>query len=138
MRKSILAGVAVALLAATAASADVRPEVRFPRGATGVTLEGAVVGADRDIYRLSVRRGQTLRVRVRSAEDNAVVQVYEPGTRYDLKNGYWAFDRDGVPGAADGEDATDYTGRTARSGGYLIVVGPTRGNATYSLSISVR
>jgi len=138
MRKTVLAAIATSMLAVTAVSADVRREVRFPRGATGVTLEGAVVRADRDIYRLSARAGQTLRVRVRSVEDNAAVQVYPAGARYSRADWGWEFHTAAFPGATEEDGATAFTARLPRTGTYLIVVGPSRGNATYSLAISVR
>lgn len=139
MRKTVLTALAAgALLAAGSASADIRPEVRFPRGATGVTLEGSVVRGDRDIYRIGARAGQTLRVRVRSTEDNAVVQVYPAGTRPIRADWGWDFSQAALPGATEEDGATEVSLRLPRNGAYLVVVGPTRGNASYSVAISIR
>lgn len=99
--------------------------VRFARGRTTAVLHGAVVRGTRDRYILGARAGQTMIVHVTSEENNAVFQIFGPnGTA--------------LEGAEDGEDATDWTGELPRSGDYSIKVGPTRGNATYTLEITIR
>ena len=43
-----------------------------------------------------------------------------------------------VPGAGELDDAKKFSGKVPADGEYVIVVGPTRGNATYKLSYSVK
>jgi hypothetical protein len=95
--------------------------IRFPRGRTTTIIKGAVVRGDRDRYLLRARAGQTLIVHITSIENNAVFDVHVPGGRRTLA-----------------QEATDWTGELPRSGDYVIVVGGTRGNAGYTLEVTVR
>jgi hypothetical protein len=52
-------------------------------------------------------------------------------------DGLLEFHGKSLHGAADGEDATRWTGRLPRTGTYLIVVGGTRGNARYSMDVKI-
>lgn len=119
--------IAVALLVSVAAepiAKGVKRRVKFPRGASGVTLKGSVVRGDRDEYLLGAGKGQTMTVKITSVEDNAVFQIYAPNGR-------------ALEGADEGEDAMEWNGTLPRAGDYRIVVGGTRGNASYSLSIEI-
>jgi hypothetical protein len=60
-------------------------------------------------------------VHITSLEDNAVFDLYAPGGRRSLA-----------------EETTDWTGELPRSGDYVISVGGTRGNATYTLEVTIR
>lgn len=95
--------------------------IRFARGRTTTVIENAVVRGERDRYLLRARAGQTLIVRITSLEDNAVFDVGAPGGRRSLA-----------------QEATDWTGKLPHSGDYVIVVGGTRGNAGYTLEVTVR
>lgn len=109
----------------TTAQEGTTRRVRFPRGRTTAVLKGAVVRGTRDRYILGARGGQTMIVHITSRERNAVFQIYAP-------------DGSALEGAEDGQDATDWTGELPRSGDYEIVVGGTRGNATYTLEVTIR
>ena len=111
------------LLTTTLVSAqgDRTRRVRFPRGRTTTVIKDAVVRATRDRYLLRARAGQTLIVHITSLEDNAVFDVETPGRRRTLA-----------------QEATDWTGELPRSGDYTISVGGTRGNATYTLEVTIR
>lgn len=102
------------------AQSDRTRRVRFARGRTTTVIKDAVVRATRDRYLLRARAGQTLIVHITSLEDNAVFDLYAPGRR------------------TLAQEATDWTGELPRSGDYVISVGPTRGNATYTLEVTVR
>ena len=77
-------------------------------------------------HKVTVKAGQTLDVNITSDEDNAVFQIYLPGEKATL------------PGAGAMDDAKKFSGKAPTDGEYVIVVGPTRGNATYKLSYSVK
>ncbi len=96
--------------------------VRFARGETSATVEGAVVRGTRDRYLIQARRGQMITVRLSSLESNAVFDLYAPG---------------GKPRLNTMDDTTIWGGKLPASGDYTISVGPTRGNATYTLEVTV-
>ncbi|MCM3904006.1 MAG: hypothetical protein ND866_20080 [Pyrinomonadaceae bacterium] len=99
--------------------------VRFARGRTTAVLNGAVVRATQDRYILGAREGQTMIVHVTSREKNAVFTILDPsGTA--------------LAGTDEGSDAMDWTGELPLSGDYSIWVSPTRGNATYTLEVTIR
>ena len=77
---------------------------------------------DRDI--LGARGGQTMIVHISSIETNAVFYITGRGVM--------------LPGAEDDADATDWTGELPASGDYSIHVSPSRGNATYTLEVTIR
>jgi hypothetical protein len=126
------------LLIPTLVLAAPTQEIRFPRGASEATVENAVVRGDRDLYTLDVRAGQTLRLRITSTEGNAVFQIYPPGTTYRVKDGVYDFAGRALAGAGEADDAVIWSGALPQSGKYLIVVGSTRGNASYRLNVATR
>ena len=99
--------------------------VKFARGRTTAVLKGAVVRATKDRYILGARSGQTMIVHVTSLEKNAVFSIAGP-------------DGSGLPGAEEEADASDWTGELPMNGDYSISVSPTRGNATYTLEVTIR
>ena len=118
--------VALLLVASSSAPAKgVNRKVRFARGSTSTTIDGAVARGDRDRYTVGAKAGQRMTVRVHSLENNAVFQIYRPGAKRTLA------------GAGEGEDATTWEGELPATGNYVIVVGGTRGGAEYSLSVSI-
>jgi hypothetical protein len=102
----------------------IKQRVKFPRGGSGVTLNGGVVRGDRDEYLLKAGKGQTMKVTITSIEDNAVFQIYAPNNKT-------------LKGAAEGDDAMDWSGTLPLAGEYRIVVGGTRGNASYKITIEI-
>ncbi|HEY0005375.1 MAG TPA: hypothetical protein VGB17_11250 [Pyrinomonadaceae bacterium] len=99
--------------------------VRFPRGRTTAILRGTVVRGTTDNYLLGARAGQTMTVHITAKARNAVFQIYAP-------NG------DALEGAGEMSDAKDWSGELPQSGDYTIVVGGTRGNASYTLEVTIR
>jgi hypothetical protein len=124
--KVILVVLALAAFASEAAADGIKKRVRFPRGSTSTVLRGSVIRGDRDTYLLGAREGQTMTVRITSLENNAVFQIYKPGGK------------ETVEGAGEGEDAMEWSGELPATGDYVIVVGGTRGNATYKLEIKIK
>jgi hypothetical protein len=99
--------------------------VRFARGRTTAILKGAVVQGTKDRYILGAGAGQTMIVHVSSRAKNAVFTILGP-------------DATALQGTDEGTDATDWTGELPLSGDYSIWVSPTRGNAIYTLEITIR
>lgn len=99
--------------------------VRFARGRTTAILKGAVVRGTQDRYILGARAGQTMIVHITSRERNAVFTILDPSAT-------------ALEGTDEGLDAKDWTGELPLSGEYSIWISPTRGNATYTLEVTIR
>jgi hypothetical protein len=104
----------------------VSKKVRFAKGTSSTTIKGGVVRGDRDRYYVGAKKGQTMTVKISAAEDNAVFQIYFHG------------EEESLPGAGDGDDAKNWSGELPIDNEYVIVVGGTRGNASYTLTISIK
>lgn len=98
--------------------------VRFAKGRSSASYRGAVIRGESDTYVLGASAGQQMSVSISSVEANAVFQIEGP-------NGY-------LRGAEPGTDRTSWSGQLPASGRYRVIVGPTRGNATYSITFSIR
>ncbi|WP_155897911.1 hypothetical protein [Allocoleopsis franciscana] len=94
--------------------------IRFARGASSALVEDAVVRGTRDIYRLGAKAGQKMTVSITSVENNAVFDIISPKQKL-LK-----------------QEATSWTTQLPATGDYSIVVGGTRGNATYKLRVEIK
>jgi hypothetical protein len=124
--RPIIAAVFICALALSSTFArGVKQKVRFARGTSSATIHGAVVRGDSDRYYIAAKKGQTMTVKITSTEKNAVFQVYFHG------------EEESLPGAGDDDDATEWSGELPIDNEYVIVVGGTRGNATYTLKISI-
>lgn len=138
MRALLLAAPLLLALAPAAPPAPERVEpIRFARGTSGAEVAGAVVRGERALYSLSVRAGQTLTAHVTSREGNAVLQIWRPGAVPRSEDGMKLVDGTALPRAGEGDDARAWRGMLPEGGTYLIVVGATRGNAAYRLTVSV-
>jgi hypothetical protein len=104
----------------------VKKKVRFAKGTSSITIREAVVRGDRDRYYVGAKAGQKMTVKITSVEKNAVFQIYFAG------------EQESLPGAGDGDDAMRWSGELPADNEYVIVVGGTRGNATYALTISIK
>lgn len=103
----------------------VTKRIKFAKGKSSTTISYSVIRGDRDTYLLGAKAGQRMSVRITSLEKNAVFQIENPEGAY-LEN------------AGDGDDQTTWTGTLPDKGDYKIIVGGTRGNASYKLSVSIR
>lgn len=120
---AVVCGLLLVTTCAFAAQEGLTKRVRFPRGGTTATLKNSVVRGTRDRYTLGARAGQKMSVRITSVENNAVFDIYTP---------------QGGTLAGEGEDSTDWSGTLPEDGDYIIEVGGTRGNATYTLEVTIR
>lgn len=125
-------------LAVAAEPVPTPKKIFFATGSTRGTAGGHVLRGARDLYSLNATAGQFMTVTLTTPDDNAVFQIYGPGTTFDRDaDDILAFHGTSMPGAGDGSDATRWTGRLPRTGTYLIAVGSTRGNARYSMDIRI-
>ena len=93
--------------------------VKFAGGKSGTTLSDSVVRGDRHVYLLSAQGGQTMSLDISSLEDNAVFDVVSPSGYILMRESM----SESVPLPETGE--------------YKVIVGGTRGNATYDLAVSI-
>ncbi|HAS39692.1 MAG TPA: hypothetical protein DCS93_04405 [Microscillaceae bacterium] len=100
--------------------------VKFKRGTSGATYKDAVIRGETMTYVLGARKGQTMEVKISALENNAVFQIKDKRTGKYLS------------GAAEGEDARKWKGKLPSSGDYQIVVGGTRGNASFTISFEIK
>ena len=125
--RRLLAVVFICALACSSVfSQGVNKKVRFAKGTSSATFRGAVIRGDRDRYYVGAKRGQTMKVRITSLEKNAVFQIFFAG------------EQESLAGAGEEDDATNWSGELPADNEYVIVVGGTRGNATYTLTISIK
>lgn len=99
--------------------------ISFDAGKSSATVSGGVIRGERSTYLLGAKSGQTMDVKITSEEDNAVFQIEGPNGKY-LKD------------AGDGDDAMEWNGPLPAVGDYKIIVGGTRGNASFRLTVSIK
>jgi hypothetical protein len=105
-------------------------------GQKSVTVEDGVLRGERNLYSIIARAGQIIAVNVEAVEENAAFDVYEPGVRICCRE----FGIEPIGRALTGTSEADlqrWMARAPMTGPYLIAVGPTRGNATYKLRVSL-
>lgn len=93
--------------------------VQFAPGAYSEILNGSVILGDRDTYVLGAEANQTMNVYISSLEDNAVFDLLDPY------------------GGILAQETTVWQGLLPASGDYSVVVGGTRGNATYTVQFEI-
>lgn len=113
-------------LALPLGAAEFTKDIAFERGHNSSIVHGSVVRGDRDVYVARVRAGQVMSVKATALEHNVAFSIFEPKAT------------EAIPGTEDENDLTAWSGTLAKSGAYRIVVGGTRGNATYTLQVSVK
>ncbi len=126
-------GAAVLLAALLAQAATTLTAVHFPRGGSGTEIEGSLVRGDRAIYSFSANAGQTADIAITALEDNASFALYQPPASVTHSD-----DGLDVNGTAMAEDTKQWSGALPASGAYYVEVGGDRGNASFTLTISVK
>lgn len=99
--------------------------ISFKAGNSSATVSDAVIRGERSTYVIGAKSGQTMTVKISSLEDNAVFQIETPSGEY-------------LADAGEEDDAMTWSGTLPSSGDYKIIVGGTRGNATYKLTVSIK
>lgn len=94
--------------------------IQFARGASSAVVEDAVVRGTRDTYLVGAKAGQKMTVSITSVENNAVFDITSPKQKL-IK-----------------QEATSWSTKLSATGDYRIVVGGTRGNATYKLRVEIK
>ncbi|WNZ23866.1 peptidoglycan-binding protein [Leptolyngbya sp. NK1-12] len=102
-------------------TANFRPfRVEFAPSATSGIVATSSVRGDFEVYVVNAKAGQIVRLNITSPEDNAVIDSIVTANNQEV-----------IPGIDD-------ILRFPLTGDHLIVVGKTRGNATYQLEILIR
>jgi hypothetical protein len=120
------------LAAAPALSESMLRPVHFTAGQSSITLDGAVVRGDSDVWSFAANGGQTATIAVTSLEDNAAFAIFEPPASVTHSD-----DGLDVDGTMLGADIKQWQGKLPASGEYYVQVSGDRGNATYKLTISI-
>ncbi|NEQ50104.1 MAG: hypothetical protein F6K11_08240 [Leptolyngbya sp. SIO3F4] len=94
--------------------------VEFAPGASSATLSNSVIRGDRDVYILGASGGQQMELSIESLESNAVFDVISPSQLILAR------------------EAMDEVIFLPHTGDYQVVVGGTRGNASYDLTIGIQ
>jgi hypothetical protein len=94
--------------------------INFARGRSSAVVENAVVRGERDVYLLNAKARQKMTVSITSLEKNAVFDITSPN------------------GKTLRQEATSWSGALPATGQYKIVVGGTRGNASYKLQVGIK
>ncbi len=93
--------------------------VRFDPGASATVVSDAVVRGNRHTYTIDARAGQTMELSISSLEDNAVYDLLDPG------------------GNLLESEVTGSQTLLLQDGVHSVVIGGTRGNASYELIIVI-
>ncbi|EHJ47334.1 hypothetical protein DFW101_1325 [Solidesulfovibrio carbinoliphilus subsp. oakridgensis] len=105
---------------------DMKP-IAFATGANSASFKGDIEGMDRDIYPVTAKAGQTMKVTVTNKLKLVLFHLQLPG-----KAGKY------LPGAGEDDDATTWQGTLPESGTYKIIVGAMRGkDTTYTLDVAI-
>jgi hypothetical protein len=99
--------------------------IKFKKGESSATIAGSVIRGEETSYVLNANRNQKMIVMISSTEDNAVFRIKDRSSRYYLD------------GAGEIDDAKKWEGTLPSDGEYKIIIGGTRGNAEYTLTISI-
>lgn len=101
--------------------AGVNERIEFAPGTAAATREGGVVRGTVNRYTLRAAAGQAMTADLSSVEDNAVFRVYAPDGR----------------SLTPAEGATTWTAKLPADGDYVVEIASTRGNATYTLTVTI-
>ena len=94
--------------------------ISFDKGKTSKTVGNSVVRGTRDTYLVGANKGQQMNLKITSLENNGVYDVISPD------------------GKTLQQEATNWNGTLPTNGDYQIIVGGTRGNATYELNVGIK
>ena len=104
---------------------DITKRIKFAKGKSSATVKGAVLRDEIETYIIKVSKGQKMTVKITAIEKNGSFSIEKPMGGY-LQN------------AGEMDDQTVWSGTIPESGEYKIQVAPTRGNATYRMTVSVK
>ncbi|NMW20607.1 MAG: hypothetical protein HKK67_03020 [Chlorobiaceae bacterium] len=113
-------------LAQPVQASDFKKPLHFAPGKNSAIVSAAVVRGDRDIYLIKAHAKQVMTINISTLEENAVFSLFEPKAK------------NAVRGTEEGKDITTWSGSLSKTGLYRIIVGGTRGNASYKLQVTVK
>ncbi len=120
---TLLALVFVFLLTFSTSSQVTNKRIKFKKGESSATVEGGVIRGERDTYLVGANKNQYMILTIMSIENNAVFQIV------DRETGYYLL------GSGEFDDAMRWEGSLPSSGDYEIIIGGTRGNASYTIQV---
>lgn len=94
-------------------------QVSFDAGKSSTTVSDSLIRGERFVYKLNAQAEQTMQLSIDSPENNAVFEVVSPD------------------GTVLGRELREKSIQLPESGNYEVVVGGTRGNASYDLDIAI-
>ncbi|MEC4892469.1 MAG: hypothetical protein SAL07_01295 [Oscillatoria sp. PMC 1051.18] len=93
--------------------------IQFAAGESSAVVSNSVILGERDVYLVEANSGQTMELTISSLEDNAVFDLISPG------------------GETLEAGAKNSSLVLPATGDYTVIVGGTRGNATYDLQVEI-
>lgn len=99
--------------------------VQFAKGEHSTTINESLIRGETQKYIFYANAGQQMTAKIFSVENNAVFQIRT------------SKGKDFLLGAGEKNDAKEWAGELPVSGKYVIVVGSIRGNATYTLQLTI-
>jgi hypothetical protein len=112
--------------------------VHFAAGQDSAVITGAIVQGEVECFTLVANAGQKATVSIQSDGNIAVFQFYQTGWKVGTDDGDPVILGTAYSGAADGDDAQNWSGAIAKSGKSLITVGSTAGDTAYKLTIVIK
>jgi hypothetical protein len=112
--------------------------IHFPAGKTTTTINDSVERGASATYTFVAREGQHADIQLTTEEDNASFIFYMPGAIVSKDDGGYDVSGPTLPNAGRHGRATHWTGRLPVSGKYTLTIQPSRGGATYHLTITIR
>ncbi len=111
--------------------------IQFPAGKSSAEVDDSVERGAGATYSFAAKAGQKAGVQLSSVEDNALFSIYLPGAI--TKKGEGGMDVTGetLPSADARTGASKWSGVLPKTGTYIVTVAPTRGGATYKLTLSI-
>jgi hypothetical protein len=132
----LLPAILAAALCVAAFAAEAPRALHFAKGHSSVTVKDSVLRGETRHWTFGARAGQMATLKISAPEKNAVFQVWRPGARLPTAEGD-PIEGLTLPGAGEGDDVTEWHGPLPETGEYLVVVGGTRGNASYRLTLKI-
>lgn len=99
---------------------DRTQRIQFSPNTNSKVISDSVVRGTRDIYLMGAKAAQTMIITITSVENNAVFDVMSPS------------------GQLLAQEKTTYRLVLPKTGDYKIIVGGTRGNASYKLKVEIK
>ncbi|RUL64308.1 hypothetical protein EKH79_09735 [Dyella dinghuensis] len=112
--------------------------IRFSSGKTTATINDSVERGASATYTFVAREGQHADIQLTTEEDNASFIFYMPGATVSKDDGGYDVSGPTLPNAGRHGRATHWTGRLPVSGKYTLTIQPSRGGATYHLTVTIK